>query len=80
MKLIRLEIRKLFGLLDYSIPLDENEITMLTGPNGYGKTMILNILHSILANNLNALCALIFEQITLYHQEGTVFISGDESE
>lgn len=79
MKLIRLEIRKLFGLLNYSIPLDENEITMLTGPNGYGKTMILNILHSILANHLNVLCTLKFEQITLYHQGGTVFISGDES-
>ncbi|NIG21306.1 AAA family ATPase [Pantoea sp. Al-1710] len=77
MKLIRLEIRKLFGLLDYSIPLDENEITMLTGPNGYGKTMILNILHSILANRLNVLCTLKFEQITLYHQEGTVFIRGN---
>ena len=74
MKLIRLEISKLFGLLDYSIPLDENEITMLTGPNGYGKTMILNILHSILANHLNVLCTLKFELITLYHQEGTVFI------
>lgn len=79
MKLIRLEIRKLFGLLNYSIPLDENEITMLTGPNGYGKTMILNILHSILANHLNVLCTLKFEQISLYHQGGTVFISGDES-
>lgn len=79
MKLIRLEISKLFGLLNYSIPLDENEITMLTGPNGYGKTMILNILHSILANHLNVLCTLKFEQITLYHQGGTVFIRGDES-
>ncbi|MBK0127424.1 AAA family ATPase [Pantoea sp. S61] len=79
MKLIRLEIRKLFGLLDYSIPLNENEITMLTGPNGYGKTMILNILHSIMANNLNVLCTLKFEQITLYHLKGTVSITGDES-
>jgi len=79
LKFNRLEIRKLFGLLDYSIPLDENEITMLTGPNGYGKTMILNILHSIMANHLNVLCTLKFEQIALYHQKGTVFITGDES-
>jgi len=79
LKLLRLEIRKLFGLLDYSIPLDENEITMLTGPNGYGKTMILNIFHSIMANNLNALCTLKFDQITLYYQGGSVFITSDNA-
>lgn len=79
MKLLRLEIRKLFSLLDYSIPLDENEITMLTGPNGYGKTMILNILHCIMANNLNALCTLKFEQITLYYQGGSVFITSNNA-
>ncbi|EFC3901873.1 AAA family ATPase, partial [Escherichia coli] len=48
MKLIHLKVKKLFGLLDYEIPLDNNEITMLTGPNGYGKTMILKIINSIL--------------------------------
>lgn len=78
MKLQRFKIMKLFGLLDYSIPLDDNEITMLTGPNGYGKTMILNILNSIMANRLNILCNLKFEQITLYHQGGSVCITSNK--
>ena len=63
MKLIHLKVKKLFGLLDYEIPLDNNEITMLTGPNGYGKTMILKIINSILTNELNALCKLNFDFI-----------------
>lgn len=80
MKLLRLNISKLFGLLDYSIPLDENEITMLTGPNGYGKTMILNILHSIIGNQLNVLCSLKFERIDLHYHGGRVSVSGNGSD
>lgn len=80
MKLLRLNVSKLFGLLDYSIPLDENEITMLTGPNGYGKTMILNILHSLLGNHLNALCSLKFERIELHYQGGRISVSGNGSD
>ncbi|AZK61211.1 AAA family ATPase [Pectobacterium brasiliense] len=74
MKLTGLKIHKLFGLLDYEIPLDQSEITMLTGPNGYGKTMILKIINSILSNELNILCKLNFEYITLNYQGGSISI------
>jgi predicted ATP-binding protein involved in virulence len=44
MKLSRIKIEKLFGQFDYDIKLNQEEgITILTGPNGYGKTTILNI-------------------------------------
>ncbi len=79
MNLIKLEIHKLFGLLDYELPLDKDEITMLTGPNGYGKTMILKIINSILSNKLNILCKLKFESIFLHFQGGGVSIQhGDK--
>lgn len=77
MKLIHLEINKLFGLLDYKIPLDNHEITMLTGPNGYGKTMILKIINGILANELNVLCKLKFDLIKIEFQGGSVSITHD---
>lgn len=77
MKLIHLNINKLFGLLDYDIPLDRNEITMLTGPNGYGKTMILKIINSVLANELNIFCKLKFSSIKIDYQGGSVSISQD---
>ncbi|MEJ5064529.1 AAA family ATPase [Erwinia sp. MYb375] len=77
MKLIHLKINKLFGLLDYEIPLDNNEITILTGPNGYGKTMILKIINGILANELNILCKLKFDLIKIEFQSGSVSITHD---
>lgn len=77
MKLIRLDIEKLFGSLDYNIPLDENEITMLTGPNGYGKTMILNIMNCILSNSFGFLFSLKFKRISLYYQGGAIFIESN---
>lgn len=78
LKLIHLEINKLFGLLDYEIPLDNHEITMLTGPNGYGKTMILKIINGILANELNILCKLKFSLIEIKFQGGSVSITHDD--
>ncbi|MDI9761853.1 AAA family ATPase [Morganella morganii] len=72
-----MEINKLFGLLDYEIPLNNHEITMLTGPNGYGKTMILKIINGILANELNILCKLKFGFIKINFQGGSVSISHD---
>lgn len=77
MKLIHLKINKLFGLLDYDIPLDNHEITMLTGPNGYGKTMILKIINGILANELNIFCKLKFGFIKMDYQGGSVLITHD---
>ena len=51
MKLIELKVTKLFGILDYHIKFDSSEILIITGPNGYGKTVLLNIINSVLTNN-----------------------------
>lgn len=48
---------------------------MLTGPNGYGKTMILKIINGVLANELNILCKLKFGLIKIDFQGGSVSIS-----
>lgn len=79
LKLLSLTIDKLFGLLDYNIPLDQNEITMLTGPNGYGKTMILKIINGIVSNELNILCTINFKLIKLNHQSGIISISRNKN-
>ncbi|MDR2798241.1 MAG: AAA family ATPase [Treponema sp.] len=48
MKLLSISIEKLFGQFDYDIVLNQEEgITILTGPNGYGKTSILNIIRNL---------------------------------
>lgn len=40
----RLVIEKLFGRFNYIVELDRNNITIITGPNGFGKTTILKII------------------------------------
>ncbi|MDR0430166.1 MAG: AAA family ATPase [Tannerellaceae bacterium] len=48
MNITKISIRQLFGLFDYDIELNkESDLTILTGPNGYGKTTILNIIFNL---------------------------------
>ena len=64
-----IHITKLFGIFDYSIHLKEEGITILTGPNGYGKTTILKIIHAIAKKNLLYFFNLSFDQIDLILEE-----------
>lgn len=62
-------IKKLFGLFDYHIKFDMVEnITILTGPNGYGKTTILNIIYHFFNRNSEYFQKLNFASITFYFQ------------
>ncbi len=59
-----IKIKKLFGLFDYHITLDTSEnITILTGPNGYGKTTILNIIYHFFNQQFSYFQKLNFESI-----------------
>ena len=71
MKIKELKITGLFNQFDYTIPLDNPEgITILTGPNGYGKTMILNIIDSLFNKKFYFFITLIFNKIELILEDG----------
>lgn len=64
MTLQGLSIKKLFGQFDYDISLNNPDgITILTGPNGYGKTTILNIIHNLFTANFDYFQTLNFGSI-----------------
>ncbi|MDR1180867.1 MAG: AAA family ATPase [Bacteroidales bacterium] len=66
MKIQSIEIRKLFGLFDYNIDLNnEEDLTILTGPNGYGKTTILNIIYNLFTQRFFYFQKIDFELITV---------------
>jgi len=65
----RIKIEKLFDLFDYTIELKEEGITILTGPNGYGKTTVLKILDALASKNGLFFIRLLFKEIILEFTE-----------
>lgn len=65
MKISRLIVNGLFGLYNYDIDFSRQGeyFTVLTSPNGYGKTTLLRIINSLHVRRLYYLYALKFERI-----------------
>ena len=72
----RIKFTKLFGRFDYDIELKKDGITIITGPNGYGKSTILRCIDSI-KNEIDGLIyfsGLDFEKIEFYTDDGNTVI------
>ena len=66
MKITSIKIEKLFEIFDYDISFSNNEnLLIITGPNGFGKTMILNIIFSLFNKDFLFFEKLVFEKITI---------------
>lgn len=64
MKIINITIEKLFGHFDYHLEFNlEEKLTIITGPNGYGKTTILNIINNLFNQNFLYFHKLTFDMI-----------------
>jgi predicted ATPase len=65
----RFKITKLFGFRNVSIPFDD-DIKILIGENGLGKTTILNSLYYVLSAKYHKLFVIDFERIELVFKDG----------
>ena len=62
----QLTVKQMFRRFDYQLWFDiQNRLTILTAPNGYGKTMILRIIHNFMIGNLRFFSNLSFRDIEL---------------
>lgn len=53
MRITKVSVKKLFGIFDHEIPLNqESRITIIHGPNGFGKTTLLSMIHGLFNGNL----------------------------
>lgn len=66
MKINSIKINRLFEIFDYNISFKADEkILIITGPNGFGKTMILNIIFNLFNRKFLFFQKLVFDKITL---------------
>ncbi len=81
MRLKEIGINKLFRLFDYRIPLNMNDrITIIHGPNGYGKTAILRLTAGLLDGRYSALRQLPFESLSLtFDDESILTVTREDS-
>lgn len=75
MRLKSFTIKKLFNLYNYYIPFEGNaHITLLTSPNGYGKTTILSIINNLAKGFLLYFYNLPFDEIIATFENDNVII------
>jgi predicted ATP-binding protein involved in virulence len=73
MRIKEITIKKLFGIFDYTIPLNlDDRITIIHAPNGFGKTNILEIINGLFNNDYPIPFAVPFEEFRVEFNEGTL--------
>jgi len=77
MELKKLVINGLFGHFNHVVKFKEGNITIITAPNGYGKTICLKLIDAIFNRKLSFLCDLQFTLIELRTSQGVMTIEKD---
>ncbi len=72
--MIRIKISRLFNQFDYNITLKTEGLTILTGPNGYGKTTILKIINAVYQKNVFFFLLLPFSGIVIESENQSAYI------
>ncbi|WP_018211150.1 AAA family ATPase [Desulfitobacterium hafniense] len=72
MKIEKIRVNGLFGLLNHEINMRVNDnITIIHGPNGFGKTTLLKMINALLNINFLELHIIPFEQFELFFSDGS---------
>ncbi len=73
MRINTIKIRNLFGIFNYEIPLNtKDHITIIHGPNGYGKTILLTLLNAIFSSQYPKLRSIPFSELSLIFENNSI--------
>ena len=64
--LSRIVYKKLFGIFDYQIELKDGGVTIITGPNGFGKSTILKSIDAFYSFDIRFFSRLDYEKISFF--------------
>jgi predicted ATP-binding protein involved in virulence len=68
----QISVKNLFGMFDHTISLNMDErITIIHGPNGFGKTAILRLLNSLFSSDNSALEGIPFDEVRVQFEDNT---------
>ena len=71
MRVKEISVKKLFGVFDHSIPLNmEERITIIHGPNGFGKTALLRLIDGLFNLRYPQLLSVPFEEFQVDFEDG----------
>lgn len=75
MKIKQISISKLFGIFNHVIPLNINErMTIIIGPNGFGKTALLTIINGLFNRKFSSLRKIPFNEFKIEFNDGTLLM------
>lgn len=73
MRIIKISVKGLFGMFDHEIPLNqESRITIVHGPNGVGKTIILRMVHGLFNFDYEYISEVPFDELQLQFMDGSL--------
>ncbi len=72
MRIVEIEVEQLFGTFDHRVPLNTGDrITLIHGPNGFGKTILLEMLHDLFNSRYGTLRRIPFRQLVIRFADGS---------
>ncbi len=73
MRISEISVSRLFGLFDHVVPMNLAErVTIIHGPNGFGKTTLLQMVHSIASGRFSDIRRIPFRDFQLTFDDGRV--------
>ena len=71
MRITKISVKGLFGMFDHEIPLNQDSrITIVHGPNGVGKTVLMRMVHSLFSGAGEIFGSTPFELFEVYFEDG----------
>ena len=75
MRIRKIEVKNLFGIFYHEIPLNmKDRITIIHGPNGYGKTVLLTMLNALFNANYRAIQSIPFGEMRVDFEDKSSLI------
>jgi predicted ATP-binding protein involved in virulence len=73
MRIKEIDIESLFGIFDHNVPLNlDDRLTIIHGPNGFGKTILLSMINSLFSTDYASLRRIPFKKLSIHFDDGSL--------